>query len=172
VDYDHFSRTSDHFDYIIECAENLIKKSLAYVDDTPQEEMQKEREQRSPSKNRENSIEKNLQWWENMKAGNEKGLQCCLRAKIDYASDNGCLRDPTLFRCRLEPHVQTGTKYKVYPTYDFACPIVDSIEGVTHALRTMEYHDRDEQYYWLLDAIGKKSLLGLFYCFLCMDSYV
>ena len=58
------------------------------------------------------AVSSNLQLWEDMKAGNEKGLKCCLRAKIDYASDNGCLRDPALFRCKLEPHVQTGTKYK------------------------------------------------------------
>uniref|UniRef100_A0A1X7TAW7 Proline--tRNA ligase n=1 Tax=Amphimedon queenslandica TaxID=400682 RepID=A0A1X7TAW7_AMPQE len=73
-------------------------------------------------------VQDNLNMWEEMKAGSEAGLQCCLRAKIDYASDNGCMRDPVLYRCKLEPHPRTKTKYKVYPTYDFACPLVDSIE--------------------------------------------
>uniref|UniRef100_A0A4W2H8X3 Bifunctional glutamate/proline--tRNA ligase n=1 Tax=Bos indicus x Bos taurus TaxID=30522 RepID=A0A4W2H8X3_BOBOX len=151
---DQFTYTSDHFETIMKYAEKLIQEGKAYVDDTPAEQMKAEREQRIESKHRENSVEKNLQMWEEMKKGSQFGQSCCLRAKIDMSSNNGCMRDPTLYRCKIQPHPRTGNKYNVYPTYDFACPIVDSIEGVTHALRTTEYHDRDEQFYWIIEALG------------------
>ncbi|XP_048352939.1 bifunctional glutamate/proline--tRNA ligase isoform X2 [Sphaerodactylus townsendi] len=151
---DQFTYTSDHFDTIMKYAEKLIQERKAYVDDTPAEQMKMEREQRIESKHRNNSVEKNWQMWEEMKKGTEYGQTCCLRAKIDMTSNNGCLRDPTLYRCKNQPHPRTGNKYNIYPTYDFACPIVDSIEGVTHALRTTEYHDRDEQFYWIIEALG------------------
>uniref|UniRef100_A0A7N5K3C8 Bifunctional glutamate/proline--tRNA ligase n=1 Tax=Ailuropoda melanoleuca TaxID=9646 RepID=A0A7N5K3C8_AILME len=151
---DQFTYTSDHFETIMKYAEKLIQEGKAYVDDTPAEQMKAEREQRIESKHRKNSIEKNLQMWEEMKQGSQFGQSCCLRAKIDMSSNNGCMRDPTLYRCKIQPHPRTGNKYNVYPTYDFACPIVDSIEGVTHALRTTEYHDRDEQFYWIIEALG------------------
>ncbi|KAG8266740.1 Bifunctional glutamate/proline--tRNA ligase [Homalodisca vitripennis] len=99
-------------------------------------------------------VEKNMKMWEEMKAGTEYGQKCCVRARIDMSSANGCMRDPTIYRCKNEPHPRTGDKYKVYPTYDFACPIVDSVEGVTHCLRTMEYHDRDDQFYWFIEQLG------------------
>ncbi|XP_062980149.1 bifunctional glutamate/proline--tRNA ligase isoform X5 [Elgaria multicarinata webbii] len=151
---DQFTYTSDHFETIMKYAEKLIQEGKAYVDDTPAEQMKMEREQRTESKHRNNSVQKNLQMWEEMKKGTEYGQTCCLRAKIDMNSNNGCMRDPTLYRCKNQPHPRTGNKYNIYPTYDFACPIVDSIEDVTHALRTTEYHDRDEQFYWIIEALG------------------
>ncbi|XP_071963572.1 bifunctional glutamate/proline--tRNA ligase-like [Antedon mediterranea] len=148
---DIFTFTSDHFDRCLGLATDLIKEGKAYVDDTNPEQMKKEREQRIKSPNWDNSIEKNLELWEKMQKGTEIGLKCALRARMDMGSDNGCLRDPTIYRCKDEPHLRTGYKYKVYPTYDFACPIVDSVEGVTHALRTTEYHDRNAQYHWFIE---------------------
>ncbi|KAM9824865.1 bifunctional glutamate/proline--tRNA ligase isoform X1 [Syngnathus typhle] len=150
---DQFTYTSDHFDVIMQLAEQLMAEGKAYIDDTPPEAMKQEREQRIESKCRNNTLEQNMKLWAEMKAGTERGQMCCMRAKMDMNSNNGCLRDPTVYRCKNTPHPHTGTTYKVYPTYDFACPIVDSRENVTHALRTTEYHDRDEQYYWFIDAL-------------------
>uniref|UniRef100_A0A096LSP0 Bifunctional glutamate/proline--tRNA ligase n=1 Tax=Poecilia formosa TaxID=48698 RepID=A0A096LSP0_POEFO len=151
---DQFTYTSDHFPVIMRMAEKLLAEGKAYIDDTPPEQMKQEREQRTESRCRNNTVEQNMKMWAEMKAGTEYGQSCCMRAKIDMSSNNGCLRDPTLYRCKNAPHPRTGTTYKVYPTYDFACPIVDSLEGVTHALRTTEYHDRDEQFYWFIEALG------------------
>lgn len=150
---DLFTHTSNYFDLMLEYCETLLKEGKAYVDDTDPAQMKIEREQRIESKNRNNDVEKNMSMWKEMLAGSEVGQKCCVRAKIDMSSANGCMRDPTIYRCKNEPHPRTGTKYKVYPTYDFACPIVDAIENVTHTLRTMEYHDRDDQFYWFIDAL-------------------
>ncbi|KAK3888678.1 hypothetical protein Pcinc_007291 [Petrolisthes cinctipes] len=155
---DIFSHTSDHFDMMLGMCEKLIREQHAYCDDTDRETMKKEREERKESKNYNNSVEKNLSMWEEMKKGTKYGLTCCVRARIDMKSDNGCMRDPTIYRCKDEDHVQTGNKYRVYPTYDFACPIVDSVEGVTHALRTTEYHDRDDQYFWFIEKLGLRPI--------------
>ena len=157
VKWDQFTHTSDHFDKLLDYSVRMIKEGKAYADDTDPEEMKKEREARTESKNRQNSVEKNLQMWEEMVKGSVQGQKCCVRAKIDMNSNNGTLRDPTMYRCKPEIHLHTGDKYKVYPTYDFACPIVDSVEGVTHALRTTEYHDRDEQYMWFLEALNLRK---------------
>ena len=157
ITWDRFTRTSDSFDILLGYCERMIKEGKAYADDTEPEEMKKEREAKIESKNRGKSVEKNLSMWEEMKKGSEFGQKCCIRAKIDMASLNGTMRDPTMYRCKPEHHIATGDKYKVYPTYDFACPIVDSIEDVTHALRTTEYHDRDEQYDWFLTALNLRK---------------
>lgn len=148
--------TSDYFDYIEECCEKLIKERKAYVDDTPVEQFRMEKMEGIDSKNREQSTERNLELWEEMKKGTAKGRECAVRAKIDMQSENKTLRDPVMYRCKLEAHPRTGTKYNVYPTYDFSCPIVDVIEGVTHTLRTSEYNDRNDQYYWFCDALGMR----------------
>ncbi|KAL6440058.1 hypothetical protein ACFW04_002999 [Cataglyphis niger] len=149
-----FTHTSDYFEILERYCTKLIENGMAFVDDTPAHIMKEQRDQRQKSKNRTNSIDTNHQLWNEMRRGTSRGLECCVRAKIDYESTNGCMRDPTIYRCKLEPHPRTGSKYKVYPTYDFACPIVDAIENVTHTLRTTEYHDRDAQFYWIIDALG------------------
>nr|XP_034191285.1 bifunctional glutamate/proline--tRNA ligase isoform X1 [Osmia lignaria] len=151
---DRFTHSSDYFDLMLEYCTKLLIENKAYVDDTPAHIMKEQRDQKLMSVNRNNSVEKNLKLWNEMQQGSPKGQECCVRAKIDYQSANGCLRDPTIYRCKPEPHPRTGTKYKVYPTYDFACPIVDAVENITHTLRTTEYHDRDVQFYWIIDALG------------------
>ena len=155
---DRFTHTSDYFDLMLQLCDKMINDGHAYVDDTDAETMKAEREERKESKNRNNAVDKNISMWKQMKSGTEFGQKCAVRAKIDMNSNNGCMRDPTIYRCKPEPHVRTGTKYKVYPTYDFACPIVDSVEGVTHALRTTEYHDRDDQFFWFIEKLGLRKL--------------
>uniref|UniRef100_A0A1A8L4V1 Bifunctional glutamate/proline--tRNA ligase n=1 Tax=Nothobranchius pienaari TaxID=704102 RepID=A0A1A8L4V1_9TELE len=154
---DQFTYTSDHFPTIMKLAEKLLAEGKAYIDNTPPEQMKQEREQRIESRCRNNTVEQNMKMWAEMKAGTEYGQTCCMRAKIDMSSNNGCMRDPTLYRCKNTPHPRTRDTYKVYPTYDFACPIVDSLEGVTHALRTTEYHDRDDQFYWIIETLGLRK---------------
>ena len=138
--------TSDYFETMRGYAMQLLHKGFVYMDDTEQEEMQKERMERIESKHRNQSVEDALKYFKLMESGKPEGSKWCCRAKIDMSSDNGTMRDPVIYRQNVLPHPRTGSKYKAYPTYDFACPIVDSLEGVTHALRTTEYNDRDEQY--------------------------
>ena len=151
---DSVSHTSDHFSKIYDYAITMIKSGLAYVDDTDQETMRAQRFDGIESKCRNKSVEENLRDFEEMKNGTAFGLKSCLRAKIDMTDKNKAMRDPVIYRCNLIPHPHTGTTYKMYPTYDFVCPIVDSIEGVTHALRTNEYRDRNPQYEWFLKALN------------------
>ncbi|KAJ2516294.1 glutamate--tRNA ligase, partial [Coemansia sp. RSA 1937] len=140
---DVVTHTSDHFQTIYEYALKMINKGLAYADDTPHETMKEERMNGIASQRRDQSVEENLQRFELMRQGTEEGLTWCLRAKMSVDNPNKAMRDPVIFRCNLTPHHRTGTLWKIYPTYDFCCPIVDSIEGVTHALRSMEYRDRN-----------------------------
>jgi hypothetical protein len=117
--------TSDYFDVIAGYAMTLIQKGLAYMDDTPQEQMKIERGERLNSKHRDQTLDESLKYFKLMCSGSQEGSTWCLRAKINMQSDNGTMRDPVLFRQNLEPHHRCGTKFKAYPTYDMACPIVD-----------------------------------------------
>ncbi|KAI9503480.1 tRNA synthetases class I, catalytic domain-containing protein [Coemansia spiralis] len=153
IEGDVISHTSDHFQAIYELAIRLIKKGLAYADDTDQKTMRDERMKGIASKCRSQSIEENLRRFEEMRQATEFGQTCCLRAKMSVDNPNKAMRDPVIYRCNLTPHHRTGSAWKIYPTYDFCCPIVDSIEGVTHALRTTEYRDRNPQYEWFFPAL-------------------
>lgn len=131
----------------------MIGEGLAYMDNTAQEVMQEQRLKLQESRHRGTAPEENLRLFEELLRGSAEGQAYCLRAKIDMGSVNGTMRDPVLYRFNDTPHHRTGERFKAYPTYDFVCPIVDSIEGVTHALRTTEYNDRDEQYHWIQRAM-------------------
>lgn len=120
--------------------------------------MRKDRFDGIISKARSQSAEEALSLFEEMAKFTENGSKYCLRARIDMSSPNKALRDPVIYRCVDKMHHRTGSKWKVYPTYDFCCPIVDSIEGVTHALRTIEYTDRNAQYQWFLDALDLRKV--------------
>ena len=155
---DKTSYTSDYFDELYGFCIGMIKEGKAFADNTDQQTMAEERKARQPSKCREASVEANLKHFEEMKSGSPEGTKWCIRAKIDYASANGALRDPVIYRCNPERHHRTGDRWKMYPTYDFCCPIIDSMEGITHALRTIEYRDRNAQYQWMLDALNLRKV--------------
>ncbi|KAL3814592.1 hypothetical protein ACJIZ3_015860 [Penstemon smallii] len=158
IKYNAVTYTSDYFPKLMEMAEKLIGEGKAYVDYTPRETMQHERMEGIESSCRNNSVEENFKLWKEMIAGSERGLMCCVRGKLNMQDPNKSLRDPVYYRCNLTPHHRIGSKYKVYPTYDFCCPFVDSFEGITHALRSSEYHDRNDQYYRIQTDMGFRKV--------------
>lgn len=148
------TRTSDHFDALLKQMTVLIEKGICYCDDTPVDEMRDMRLKKLPSKYRDTDPVENLRIWNEMLNNNTEYKNFVVRGKIRYDDNNGCLRDPVFYRFNDEPHHVTGDKYKLYPTYDYACPIVDHYEGVTHALRSIEYTDRNPMYEWVLHVCG------------------
>ena len=146
---------SDYFDWDYELAVNLIKKGLAYVDDLSQEEMSKYRGTLTePGKNspyRDRSIEENLKLFEEMKNGVYPDGSKTLRAKIDMAHPNINMRDPALYRIIHINHHRQGNKWCIFPMYDFAHPLQDAKEGVTHSLCSLEYDNHRILYDWVID---------------------
>lgn len=145
--------SSDHFDFLYECAVKLIKKGKAFVCGQKKEEVKHCRDNNLPSPFRETSVEENLKMFNNMRLGLYKEGEYCLRAKIDYASKNTTLKDPIIYRIRYTSHPHSGDKWCIYPLYDFTHPICDSIEGITHSCCTLEFEIRRELYYWVLSEL-------------------
>ncbi|KAI6081803.1 glutamyl-tRNA synthetase [Hypoxylon rubiginosum] len=151
--------TSDYFNHLYDTCLTLIKAGHAYADDTDVETMRDERGRGIASKRRERTVEENLAIFDAMKNGTEEGLKNCIRAKISFDNPNKAMRDPVIYRCNInDPHHRTGNTWKIYPTYDLACPVVDSLEGVTHALRSTEYTDRNPQFQWFLDTLKLRQV--------------
>ena len=147
---------SSYFDKCYELAVKLIKKGIAYVDDLSKDEMREYRGTLTePGKNspyRDRSVEENLDLFERMKNGEFPDGAKTLRAKIDMASPNINMRDPAMYRIKHVSHHQTGDKWCIYPMYDFAHPIQDAIEGVTHSLCSLEYEAHRPLYDWVVNA--------------------
>lgn len=149
---------SDYFDTMYEAAEELVNKGLAYVDDLTPEEIREYRGtlkspgKESPARNR--STEENLDLFRRMKAGEFADGEKVLRAKIDMASPNINMRDPIIYRIAHINHHNTGDKWCIYPMYDFAHPIEDAVEGITHSICTLEFEDHRPLYEWVLENVG------------------
>ncbi len=146
---------SDYFEQLYECAETLIKKGLAYVDDLTADEVREYRGTLTePGRNspwRDRSVEENLDLFRRMRAGEFPDGSKSLRARIDMASPNINLRDPALYRIIHASHHHTGDRWCVYPMYDFAHPIQDALEGVTHSLCSLEYEIHRPLYNWVVE---------------------
>lgn len=153
--WDHVFFGSDYFDTCYELAVKLIKKGVAYVCDLSKDEMREYRGTLTePGRNspwRDRSVEENLDLFERMKNGEFPDGSRTLRAKIDMASPNMNMRDPAMYRIIHMRHHHTGDKWCIYPMYDFAHPIQDAIEGVTHSLCSLEYEDHRPLYDWVVE---------------------
>lgn len=155
---DRLFYASDYFEKLYECAVRLIKAGKAYVCDLSPKEIREYRGtltepgRESPYRNR--SVEENLDLFERMKKGEFEDGSRVLRAKIDMASPNLNMRDPVLYRIQKAPHHRTGNKWCIYPMYDFAHPLSDYFEGITHSICTLEFEDHRPLYEWVLDALG------------------
>ncbi len=159
ADYeDRLFFASDYFDRMYEAAVTLIKKGLAYVSSLTADEIREYRGTLTePGKNdpdRERSIEENLELFEKMKAGEFADGEKTLRAKIDMTSPNINMRDPIIYRVAHLSHQNTGDKWCIYPMYDFAHPLEDAFEGITHSICTLEFEDHRPLYNWVVDNVG------------------
>ena len=158
-EWDNRLWASDYFDEMYDCALTLIKKGKAYVCDLNADQIREYRGtlkapgKESPYRNR--SVEENLQLFEEMREGKYADGEKVLRAKIDMASPNINMRDPVIYRIAHAEHHNTGDKWCIYPMYDFAHPIEDAIEGITHSICTLEFEDHRPLYDWVLQEVGK-----------------
>jgi glutaminyl-tRNA synthetase len=154
---EHLYFASDYFQQIYDWAEYLITENKAYVCSLNEEELREYRgDFNRPGKNspyRERTVEENLDLFRRMKAGEFAEGQHVLRAKIDMHSPNMNMRDPLLYRIRKVPHHRTGTKWCIYPMYDYAHPLSDAIEKVTHSICTLEFQDHRPFYDWCIENI-------------------
>ena len=157
-DWSELRFASDYFDTMYECAVKLIKEGKAFVCDLTADEMREYRGtlvepgKESPYRNR--TVEENLQLFEDMKNGKYADGEKVLRAKIDMTSPNLNMRDPVLYRVAHSTHHNTGDKWCIYPMYDYAHPLEDAIEGVTHSICTKEFEDHRPLYDWVLKETG------------------
>jgi glutaminyl-tRNA synthetase len=158
---DNLYHASDYFEQIYNWAEDLIRDGKAYVDSRSADEIRETRGtltepgQESPHRNR--SVEENLDLFRRMKAGEFPDGAHVLRAKIDMASPNINMRDPVLYRIRHATHHRTGDAWDIYPMYDYAHPLSDAIESITHSLCTLEYEDHRPLYDWLIENVRVPS---------------
>lgn len=156
--WDHLYYASDYFDFIYECAVRLIELGKAYVDDLTADEIRAYRGtltepgKESPYRNR--PVEENLELFRRMTAGEFQNSARVLRAKIDMGSPNLNMRDPVIYRIAHVSHHRTGDKWCVYPMYDFAHPLSDAKEGVTHSLCSLEFENHRPLYNWFLQELG------------------
>ena len=153
---------SDYFDQMYECAVKLIKKGKAYVCDLSADEIREYRGtltepgKEDPAGSR--SVEENLALFEDMKNGKFADGEKVLRARIDMTSSNINMRDPVIYRVAHMTHHRTGDKWCIYPMYDFAHPLEDAIEGITHSICTLEFEDHRPLYNWVIDEVGKDMI--------------
>jgi glutaminyl-tRNA synthetase len=154
---DRLRHASDYFQQLYDFAVELIKRGSAYVDHLSAEEIRAYRgtltEAGKNSPYRERSVEENLRLFEAMNRGEFEEGECVLRAKIDMASPNMNLRDPTLYRIRKVAHQRTGDRWCIYPMYDYAHTLSDALEGTTHSLCSLEFEDHRPLYDWFLDQL-------------------
>ncbi|MCI7477850.1 MAG: glutamine--tRNA ligase/YqeY domain fusion protein [Selenomonadales bacterium] len=155
---DRMFYASDYFGKLYDFAVELIKRGLAFVDDLNAEEIRQYRGtltepgKESPYRNR--SVEENLDLFQRMKNGEFADGEKVLRAKVDMASGNINMRDPVIYRIAHATHHRTGDEWCIYPMYDFAHPLSDAIEGITHSICTLEFEDHRPFYDWLLESLG------------------
>jgi glutaminyl-tRNA synthetase len=155
---EHLYYASDFFDRMYDCAERLIREGKAFVDSQPQEAIREQRGsferpgQNSPFRDR--PAAESLELFRRMRAGAFEDGACVLRARIDMAHPNVLMRDPLLYRIRHAHHHRTGDRWCIYPMYDYAHPLEDAFEGVTHSICTLEFESNRELYDWVLDNLG------------------
>ena len=153
---------SDYFDQMYECAVELIKKAKAYVSDLSAEQIREYRGtltepgREDPYSSR--SIEENLKLFEEMREGKYADGEKVLRARIDMSSSNINMRDPVIYRVAHMTHHRTGDKWCIYPMYDFAHPLEDAIEGITHSICTLEFEDHRPLYEWVINEVGAQII--------------